>query len=144
MKKNLTGAIVVLLVVVLIGAYFLFVMDRSPEGEIPQSELIQKVFPVMVSYCQDLQSNVTHSACPTCRSPGMSECEFVSEEEFESIYKYGGDVCLFKKTNEGYSLSVRRNIIHGYNTRSSSVDFDFILDEEGNILSQELEEISCM
>jgi len=140
MKKNLIISLILVLVV-LVGAYILFFQNPlNSKEEISQFELITNVFPLMETYCQNLESQVTNSACPTCRYPKMFDCDFVNESELEN----GDDVCLIKKIDENYSLRISRHLIYGSNTRMGHVALDFILDKEGNIISQNLPEMPCL
>lgn len=140
MKRNLTIALILILGIILVSSYFLFFQNTSnSEEELSQSDLVKNVFPMMETYCQNLDSQVIHSACPTCRNQ-MTDCDFVGESEFEN----GQDVCLLKKIGDDYSLSIRRHLIYGRNTRTGYVVMNFTIDKDGNILSQDLPEKSCM
>jgi len=140
MKRNLTIALILIVGIILVSSYFLFFQNTSnSEEELSQSDLIKNVFPIMETYCQNLDSQVIHSACPTCRNQ-MTDCEFVEESEFEN----GQDVCLLKKIGEDYSLSISRHLIYGRNTRMGYVALDFVIDKEGNIVSQNLPEMPCL
>jgi hypothetical protein len=140
MKRNSIIALILILGIILISSYFLFFQNTTnSEEELSQSDLIKNVFPIMETYCQNLNSQVIHSACPTCRNQ-MTDCEFVEESEFEN----GQDVCLLKKIGDDYSLSISRHLIYGRNTRMGYVTLDFTLDEKGNIISQNLPEMPCL
>jgi len=142
MKRNSIIASILILGIILVSAYFLFFQNTSnSEPEISQSELIQNVFPVMEIYCQNLESQVIHSACPTCWNSEISDCVFVeSQSEFEN----GDDVCLLQKIGNDYSLSINRHLVYGRNDRPGSVILKFTLDADGNILSQDLPEKTCL
>ena len=142
MKRNSIIALILILGIILVSAYFLFFQNTSSsENQISQSELIKNISPIMEAYCQNLESQAIHSACPTCWNSQMSDCVFV---ENQTELERGDDVCLLQKIGNDYSLSINRHLVYGRNDRPGSVILKFNLDADGNIISQDLPEKICL
>jgi hypothetical protein len=141
MNKNHIIILILILGVGFVSLYFL-TSDRSLEEELSteeMNELIVNVFPVIESYCEDLESESLGSHCPTCRTD-ITECSFI--KNFTEFHYPDG--CILSQTEEGYSLEISKGIIYGWNTRSGDASINFTLDNVGNIISQNLEERTCL
>lgn len=149
MKKRVYSiiAIIILAIIICIPAYYI-IKDSTPdnpEGEFSNQEILNIILPEINNYCETLDNNVIHSACPTCTSYKNEANESyiyvndINEEEIDRVHKY-----TIEKDGENYLVDVKMHLIYGRNDRPGEVILEFELDKNGNIIDMTLPFKGCM
>ncbi len=126
-------------------------IEPEPE-DLTGEDLIKIALPSIEKYCQDLNEQVTHSACPTCRWTEQEKFVEVSDfsllepneyNEFAFLKKDNDNDSMFSIENSKYILRINLLVIYGRNTRTGTSELRFVIDNKGNILEKDLEEMTC-
>lgn len=117
----------------------LFQKEESQELNLKTVDL-SNINLALNEYCQTLQENVEHSACPTCRTDEMRQVSHFSTSPDHSVTEY----TVERLDNAQLRVTLRQFLLYGQNTRTGNIALTFIVDNGGNILSSNLPIAQCL
>ena len=117
------------LILIIIVSLFLI---SSCTTELTEEELRQIVYSDINNYCINLKDQAKQSSCATCGFWDDYE-QYISDLVFEIISE-----------NYLYTLTTELPLVYGRNTYTGSVEFKFVINKNGEIISKDLPERGCI
>ena len=144
MKKVSLLIVGIITLLIIFGGFYFYRPSYNYSNELTNEKILNIIKPQINSYCDNLESKVTNSACPTCMFyyPEDKDRSYVYVSDFSEgnsdFHKY-----KVERTTEGYLITLQMHLIYGRNDRPGNQIISFNLDKNGQILNSDTPVLEC-